>query len=330
MTDLPDEQPPTNLAAALALVQSQLPHIKKDQTANVRSDKGNYSYSYADLAAVTAEILPLLGRSGLAWVTRPMFNAEGRFMLVYELLHTSGERIGGEYPLPNSGTPQAMGSAITYARRYTLCSVTGVAPESDDDDAAHATEQARPRQTVQRQRQERPAERPPRGGWPPVIDDPKVAASLMDEPQAQQGVRTRVQRNTRQGPPLPGEDRPRRPDEVTPPQLAKLGAVFTSLGVKGDGARAERLRISSAIVGRDLETSKDLTKDEARTLIDTLEGATAETLAELTAPPAAPDEQPRPGEVDADPDAATQEDIEAEVDELFEDAEAYESEDEER
>ncbi len=81
----------------------------------------------------------LLGEHGLAWVTRPTV-VDGRFVLAYELRHTSGEAITGEYPL-TGGTPQEIGSAITYARRYCLCSVTGVAPESDDDDAQAARHQ---------------------------------------------------------------------------------------------------------------------------------------------------------------------------------------------
>ncbi|MEO3922673.1 ERF family protein [Micromonosporaceae bacterium B7E4] len=128
-----------NLAAALAKVQAQLPSVGKDHTAEVESRTGrSYRYTYADLAAVSKAILPLLGANGLSWITRPTINDGGKFVLAYELLHTSGESRVGEYPL-TGGTPQEIGSAITYARRYTLCSVTGVAPEQDDDDAAAAS-----------------------------------------------------------------------------------------------------------------------------------------------------------------------------------------------
>lgn len=58
---------------------------------------------------------------------------------------------------------------------------------------------------------------------------------------------------------------------VTDAQLRKLGAVFGDLGVKGRGERADRLAIASRIAGRTLASSKELTLDEARTLIDTLE-----------------------------------------------------------
>lgn len=132
-----------NLAAALARVQAELPTVGKGETAEVEGvTKGGrpfkYKYNYADLAAVSKTILPLLGANGLSWITRPTINDGGKFVLAYELLHISGESRSGEYPL-TGGTPQEIGSAITYARRYTLCSVTGVAPEQDDDDAAAAS-----------------------------------------------------------------------------------------------------------------------------------------------------------------------------------------------
>jgi len=131
-----------NLAAALAAVQADLPPIAKGETATVQTKQGgSYRYSYADLADVSQVILPLLGKRGLSWITRPTI-ADGRFVLAYELLHTSGESRTGEYPLPDRGTPQEIGSAITYARRYALCAVTGVAPAADDDDGAAATQRA--------------------------------------------------------------------------------------------------------------------------------------------------------------------------------------------
>jgi hypothetical protein len=129
-----------SLAAALAAVQANLPSISKGETAEVKTKQGGtYKYSYADLADVSKVILPLLGAVGLSWITRPTYNETGKFVLAYELLHTSDQSRAGEYPLPTAGTPQEIGSAITYARRYALCSVTGVAPEQDDDDGASAS-----------------------------------------------------------------------------------------------------------------------------------------------------------------------------------------------
>lgn len=135
------------LAAALAAFQTEVPRIEKGKTAQA----GKYSYDYADLSDVTAVVLPLLGKHGLAWSAAPTMGDHG-FVLEYQLAHSSGEAITGTYPLPPANTaPQQMGSAITYARRYALCSVTGVAPGGDDDDAQAAQQAVRPPQNQQAQ-----------------------------------------------------------------------------------------------------------------------------------------------------------------------------------
>lgn len=135
----------SNINAALADLQTQLPRISKDQTAKVVTKTGsNYQYKYANLTAISEEVLPLLGKLGLSFVSRPTL-LDGRFVLVYELRHVSGEQIDGVFPL-NQGTPQETGGAITYARRYCLCAVTGVAPDDDDNDAALAEKAAKRRE----------------------------------------------------------------------------------------------------------------------------------------------------------------------------------------
>lgn len=125
-----------NLATALAAFQAEVPIVRKGNTADVRSDKGNYSYSYADLADVSEIALPLLGRHGLSFSAKPTYNEHGNFVLAYVLRHEGGESDGGEYPLPPvTVPPQQMGTAITYARRYAFTAVTGVAAGGDDSDA---------------------------------------------------------------------------------------------------------------------------------------------------------------------------------------------------
>lgn len=130
------------LTSALAAVQANLPIVGKDQKATVKSDKGTYTYKFANLARVSAAILPILSAHGLAWTTLPTLDEAGRFVLRYELRHISGEVVSGSYPLPTTTRPQEMGSAITYARRYALCAATGVAPEEDDDNASIAERSA--------------------------------------------------------------------------------------------------------------------------------------------------------------------------------------------
>jgi hypothetical protein len=124
------------LAHALAILQTRLPEIKKDQTAKVKTKTGaDYSYKYVDLAQISRALLPVLGDLGLSFIATPT-TIEGRFVLAYKLLHVSGESESGVYPLPSDGSPQSMGSAITYARRYCLSAVTGIAPDEDDDGVA--------------------------------------------------------------------------------------------------------------------------------------------------------------------------------------------------
>lgn len=141
-----DDQAAT-LADALVRVQARLPHVGKDKTAQVRSEKGSYSYSYADLADIARVLMPLLAAEGLAWTCRPTLDGD-RFALRYSLLHVSGEREDGAYPLPDPvrSTPQQIGSAITYGRRYCLTAVTGlvVGGEDDDGQAASSTTAASP------------------------------------------------------------------------------------------------------------------------------------------------------------------------------------------
>ena len=168
---------PKNLFEALARFQAQLPQIGKGNTAQVRSDKGNYSYKYADLADVSEAVLPRLGALGLAFTARPTL-IDGHFVLAYSLVHVSGDREDGIYMLPGSGTPQQIGSAITYARRYCLCAAVGVAPAEDDDDAAAA-------QTVTRQSAgdawENSTPAPPR----PAQPRPAAQVSRPEQPQQQ-------------------------------------------------------------------------------------------------------------------------------------------------
>jgi hypothetical protein len=135
------EKPQAQLFAALAQLQANLPKIAKDGEAKVEGSEGKrgYTYKYADLADVAEVVEPMLGKHGLAFTAKPTL-VDGMFGLAYKLVHESGEFDDGFYPLPDPRNvkPQAVGSAITYARRYSLCAVTGVAPNGDDDDAATA------------------------------------------------------------------------------------------------------------------------------------------------------------------------------------------------
>lgn len=133
---------PNTLADALAWLQAQLPEVVKGDTAVVPTKSGGkYTYTYATLADCNKAIMPLLGQAGLSFSAKPTMGEHG-FVLTYTLRHASGESDEGHYPLPDPtrASAQEIGSAITYARRYALCAVTGIAPADEDDDGAAASQ----------------------------------------------------------------------------------------------------------------------------------------------------------------------------------------------
>lgn len=161
----------SGLAEALAAFQAEYPSVLASSEGEIKGvDKnGNpykYKYKYADLAAIHAVCLPLLGKHGLAWSCKPTVTKESPtgFGLVYQLLHgPSGESDTGVWPLPDPirTSPQAMGSAITYAKRYSFSAATGVAPGKDDDDAAEAQDNWRRREEDEREERRAARQRPP-------------------------------------------------------------------------------------------------------------------------------------------------------------------------
>ena len=167
----------SSINEALVALQGNLPRVGLDRSASIKSDKGSFSYKYAGLNDVNEALLPALAAVGLAFTALPMIDGD-RFVLAYALRHTSGEELAGLYPLPDPAraTPQQIGSAITYARRYCILAVTGLAPDPDDDGQAanHAPAGGR------MERPERKAERGPlpEDPWaghenakPPVVTD---------------------------------------------------------------------------------------------------------------------------------------------------------------
>jgi hypothetical protein len=138
-----------SFAAALAAFQAELPKIRKDETAKVTGEsksgaKVSYTYGYAGLDTVVDTVLPVLGKHGLSITSKSTF-ADGNFMLEVSLLHESGERETGHWPLPDPRRvgPQDLGSAYTYGRRYLTLALTGTFPGGEDDDGAKAQSSAR-------------------------------------------------------------------------------------------------------------------------------------------------------------------------------------------
>jgi len=127
------------LAAALAKAQGQMEGAKKD------SDNPFFKSKYADLASVVDAIRGPFAEHGLAYVQAPA-PAEGNWVHVETILmHTSGQWISSTVEVPvTKEDAQGYGSALTYARRYGLQAIAGVAAEDDDGNAAA---KAKPRPT---------------------------------------------------------------------------------------------------------------------------------------------------------------------------------------
>lgn len=132
----------TSIYAALAKAQSEMGKALKSAA------NPHFKSRYADLAEVMDACLPALNSNGIA-VFQPMRETDGARYVVTILAHASGETIECAVPLiVQKNDMQGLGSAITYARRYGLMSMAGIAPEDDDGNAAA---QAAPKPEPKRQ-----------------------------------------------------------------------------------------------------------------------------------------------------------------------------------
>ena len=108
------------------------------QSAQLKAPKANnnpaFKTKYASINEVLDTVLPGMTEAGLCFVQFPDGEA-----LTTRLMHVSGEWMQASYTLkPAANTPQASGSALTYARRYALLAVLGLGTEDDDGNAASA------------------------------------------------------------------------------------------------------------------------------------------------------------------------------------------------
>ena len=119
------------LFAALAKVQGAIEGARKG------TDNPFFKSKYADLASVWDACREQLSANGFAVIQRPVGDDPQIVVLETILGHESGEWISGTLTMkPVKADPQGIGSCITYARRYALASMVGVAPEDDDGNAA--------------------------------------------------------------------------------------------------------------------------------------------------------------------------------------------------
>jgi hypothetical protein len=118
------------LAAALSKAQADITGALKD------SQNPFFKSKYADLASCWDACRKQLAANGLSVIQTTRMTDQG-LMLVTTLAHSSGEWIAGEMPvLTKDASPQGQGSGITYARRYALAAIVGLAQIDDDAEAA--------------------------------------------------------------------------------------------------------------------------------------------------------------------------------------------------
>jgi hypothetical protein len=128
------------LAAALAKAQIELANPEKSLTATIRSDGGRggeQTFRYAPLSSGLDIVRKTLGQHEIATVqTTAVDQTAGVVNLTTILAHASGEWISSDWPVcpvSETATPRRMGAALTYARRYALFTMVGIAGEDDLD-----------------------------------------------------------------------------------------------------------------------------------------------------------------------------------------------------
>lgn len=158
------------LAKALAAAQGEMTAASKD------ASNPHFKSRYATLASVWDAIRGPLSRNGLS-VSQVLETPDaGPGVIVRTiLLHASGQWICSRYvmPIPDKLTPQAVGSAITYARRYALSAIVGIAPDDDDDGNAASV-------TPARQEAPKPAPKPEPPAKPASQMHPDLVAVLKE------------------------------------------------------------------------------------------------------------------------------------------------------
>jgi hypothetical protein len=204
----------------------------------VKDAKGNFG-KYVTLAAIVEATSATLAKNGLA-VMQEVSTAEGGVTVETWLIHESGATMQfTPLTLPlTQRTPQAVGSAVTYARRYALGAICGLAPD-DDDDAQAAEDATKP-------------SRPAQQGRPQAT-------------QKAQGATTTPQRTVDAS---TGEIK--GDDEGTPPHRRLWGQGASAFGADWNMARAWLIRnwTEKVVKSNVRESATDLNDDEKDMLAD--------------------------------------------------------------
>jgi hypothetical protein len=133
-----------HLATAFATAQAELQNPTKNKI------NPHFKSGYVGLADGLETVRKTFADHDLSFIQGTSVS-DGIIVMNTRILHKSGQWIESEYPVSGFSRPQEMGSAMTYARRYSLFAMVGIAGEDDDDgNAAQASEQAAQPATVKK------------------------------------------------------------------------------------------------------------------------------------------------------------------------------------
>lgn len=123
-----------NLSQKFMRVLNEVPNFATDETAQA----GNRTYKYLNLATLLKNIKPIFEKNGIAFSQKVTFDGTGDGRQTLGTVETiifdeNEQQTVCSYPFFVTGDPQQVGSAITYARRYSLTTVLGIFPDKDDD-----------------------------------------------------------------------------------------------------------------------------------------------------------------------------------------------------
>lgn len=183
---------PAELFAALAKARGEFRPIRKTREVKVQSERGSYTFSYAELDELIDATVPALAANGLA-VFHTRSTNDGQEWVTHWLTHSSGAYLACQQTIPMTKltrdgqevrlSEQEFGSKFTYARRYAYQALLNLAAE-DDDDANQADGN---RVEERRDRRQAPSPRPepktaPAGNQRPPSVPPPLNPPLDPEP----------------------------------------------------------------------------------------------------------------------------------------------------
>lgn len=124
------------IAPALAKAQAKLTNPKRNRKVVVKQKNGGqFEYSYATLDTILDLIRPVLAENELSIQQGTIRTADVLFTLTTRITHSSGQWYENDTPLPYTGIAdaQALGSAMSYSKRYGVTAILALASEDDDD-----------------------------------------------------------------------------------------------------------------------------------------------------------------------------------------------------